>query len=337
MASVEPYAVYDQPKYGGESAALVDNRYDEQGFSSGSDDGRETFKRKGSNDEGGLGFMCCICCCCFCCFCVWPLGMSIGAAITSRGFTTCDPATSGVNYSHIPPNSWLRTPYAQWNQFYIKESDVFDPSKSNVTRIGFWRTTKTWYLRDQWAYVPEVNGTSAPGAHVIARMPFFTWTKTFDIEHCYSGVTYRVAQNVFIWSFGWNTQRTQWEIYNSASQNIAVANHVKNTDFWHYVPPGWHSKIESITLPGVEVGSMTQNFESYWSSWPGSMWTVQDLRPDLLEPFALSFMAANFDIGSGSRRRGSNYGRRRYRRLGGSEKEEKDENEFDEDDLEESK
>jgi hypothetical protein len=195
----------------------------------------------------------------------------------------------------------LVTPDRQWNWF--KESNVFDPSVSQQNRIGHWRSTKTWYLRSQWAYVPE-GSTSAV---VIAWQPWFSWTTTYHLKRCAPLEEMILSQDRLWFSNWWGQKKKKWSIQDWAGMTIATADHTKNWNSWNWgwgaVPNGWHSVVTSNVQPGLEIGNLAQSYNSYWVR--DSVWMVNDTRPDVVQPYVLSFLASSIDLAvKDSRRRG---------------------------------
>jgi hypothetical protein len=172
-----------------------------------------------SNSGGGddTCFSLFLCCCC-CCFCLLPIVINVMVAFGSIGFTSCPqvaPNIGSANTSDIPASHSVITPHWDWNIWY-KSSNVFDPMVSNETRVGYWRTAKTWYLRDVWAYVPE--GADVPG--VIAWQPFFSWTTTYDINRCFPPTHHIVSRDV-LWFWSWGESHQQWSIKTGDDREIA--------------------------------------------------------------------------------------------------------------------
>jgi len=182
---------------------------------------------------------------------------------------------------------------------------------SNETRVGYWRTAKTWYFRDVWAYVPE--GKDVPG--VIAWQPFFSWTTTYDVERCFPPTHHVVSRDV-LWFWSWGDSQKQWSIKTGDDRQIATA---KSTKDWKWlspfsIPNGWQTVIESTLTPNTVLATLSQSFSQYYAS--DSVWAVEVQKPTELEPHVASFIAAASDLHH-KKDRDSHH----YRRLEGTSEE----------------
>jgi len=72
-----------------------------------------------------------------------------------------------------------------------------------------------------------------------------------------------------------STRQKYTEIYRD-DKDIARADILFQED-------GWNIAVKSNVAEGIKVAEAAQN--------PDSDWTVKDYRPDLVEPFVLSFVA----------------------------------------------
>jgi hypothetical protein len=270
----------------------------------------------GNADDEGDGecdscFCLCICMCC-CLILVLPLVINIAIAVGSAGYTSCPEVAPfiGQNTSDIPAIHSVVTKAWDWN-FWYEHSSVYDPLVSNTTRIGYWRTAKTWYLRDVWAYVPE--GSDKPG--VVAFQPFLSWTTTFDIERCFPKTRHIVSQD-YLWFWQWGEHNQQWTVKNGQDQVVANA---KKSKEWLWspfgVPNGWQTVVWSALQPNLAIGQLSQSFSTWFAS--DSVWSVYVTKPELLEPHVLSFMAAGNDLADHQRRSGHHGNNRYHRRMEG--------------------
>lgn len=254
--------------------------------------GSESEGDEGSTGDGIVGAVCCCYFCLICC--VLPISMSIGAAVSSKGLTSCVPGlpTSGANNTMIPDFHSINTAQHQWGNFFHRESNVFNPALSNTSRIGVWRTTKSWYLKDQWAYIAE--GSSTPA--IVAWAPLFSWMRKYTVKLCSPIEEYELTQNR--WGpWRWGTDIEEWEI-SAGTQAIATATHTKEHQWWGWqVPNGWETTVTSNQL-GTSIADMVQSFHSYWDL--NTLWYVKDYRPDILPSWVLSFLAVAADQNSGS-------------------------------------
>lgn len=269
------------------------------------------------SDDGGIAgtiFGCCVCCCCL----LLALSLSIPAVVASSGYTECPKPGSEtlVNSEPIYLPNWhiMEKPKYQFAAFWSgQEINVFDPSVSNETRMGFWRTTKTWFLRTQFAYVSE--GSESP--QVVVSTPFFTWTTEYDIELCPAQKQWKVKQNAWVWG-GFFQQLHEYHIYEEPGEKlIAKAEHTKDSWNWHgWLPDGWKCFITSEVEPGKRIGAMIQMRENKLMNFfatVDSRWVVVDEQPALLSPTVMSFLAASYDIGKDEDDSDSSSDRRRRR------------------------
>jgi len=205
------------------------------------------------------------------------------AAMKSKGLTEC-PTVPITNQAHIPAIHTVSTPALQWYNWFWKEHSVYNPSISNTTRMGYWRDTRTYMFRRQYAYVPE-NSTSA---HIIVSTPLFAWTSTFHLEHCYPPVAYKLSEN-WQWGWQWGKNVKTTEIYRD-DKDIATATLEKDIQWSDWMlPDGWNIAVKSNVVEGIKVAEAAQTISDYYVE--NSDWTVKDYRPDLVEPFVLSFVA----------------------------------------------
>jgi hypothetical protein len=302
MAAVQPLVVYDQkPAYAEMKVEISE-----------SDDEQPGYKKK----EGGGGVPGVVLCCCPCCVCLLLMGGSIASAIASIGWTNCPAANPLLPNAStgIPPRHKLIRDFYQGSSASSSsmgrgvagslwhETDLFNPDVSNKTRVGYWRDTKSWYLRGQWAYVEE--GGSEPAA--VAWQPFFTWTRTYEVKWCFPPKQYTASQNhVWFWSqLPKNGQLPKWSIAQNGV-TIAISDAVKhlNRGFLFYgqiIPQAWNAMVTSTSSPGTIIGNMTQIRDSWYPT--KAVWEVDVNRTDLVDPFVLSFMSATFEDSSRRRR-----------------------------------
>jgi hypothetical protein len=302
MAAVQPLNVYDQQPYDQESL-------------SGSDSGDEGSKGNGLTS-------CATFCCCICCFWVFGMVGNIIGAVASIGYTACPTAVPilapNTTLPTIPPRSMLVRDYYQGSSGSSSgmgrgitgslwtETDVFDPLGSNATRVGYWRDTRTWYGRGQWAYV--LNGAKEPSA--VAWQPWFAWMRTYEVKWCFPVKQYTASQ-AQLWFWSWGSSMQKWSIaQNGVMVATADAQKAWNQPFLlgQAAPNGWHTTVTSATLPGTIVGTSNQIIDGYFPT--KETWQVDVNRTDLLDPFIVSFMAAEtFHESDGN----NNDGRRRRR------------------------
>jgi len=260
------------------------------------------------DDPTDTSFSLFIVCCC-CCVCILPFAFNVMIAIGSSGYTSCPtvaPLLSGT--SDIPAIHSVVTPHWNWN-IWFRSSDVYDPLVDNTTRVGYWRTAKTWYLRDVWAYVPQ--GSDKPG--VVAYQPIFTWTTTYDVEKCFPPSRHILSRDM-LWYWPWGNSQQSWSIRSGADQQIATA---KKSKEWQWTPfstpNGWQTTIWSTLSPNTMIGQLSQTYSSFWAS--DSAWTVDVQKPELLEPHVASFIAAANDLVQKDKDKENQDSRRRYRRM----------------------
>jgi len=247
-----------------DNVPLIDNsgptsglQIENSGDSSDDSDTSPPFDKK--DCDGLIG------CCLFggCSSICWLL-FAIIAAMKSKGLTEC-PTVPITNQAHIPAIHTVSTPALQWYNWFWKEHSVYNPSISNTTRMGYWRDTRTYMFRRQYAYVPE-NSTSA---HIIVSTPLIRLATTFHVEQCYPPVAYTLSDWTDI-----STRHKNTLIYRDDKE-------IARADIFY--EDGWNIAVKSNVAEGIKVAEAAQN--------PGSDWTVKDYRPDLVEPFVLSFVA----------------------------------------------
>lgn len=265
------------------------------------------------------------CCCCMCCILLIPVVFMIITAVNSKGLTSCPPAPpAGTSVTLLPNTHVLVNDQYQGSSssssggqnrgfmgHVYKEIPLYDAvALDNVTPgsiptpLGKWRETRSWYLKQMWAYV--VEGTTTPLA--IAWQPVWSWTATYHVQRCYPHEEYILSMDILWFQFSFSEQRAQWTIANEQGTQIAKSQSIRSR--WYV--DGWDTNVLSTQLPGVLIASMHQTVNNVWQgAVPGSKTMVNVSRPDLLKPYVPSFMSAGVDM---SRRRRSDSGGGRRRR-----------------------
>lgn len=235
-------------------------------------------------------------CCVFggCSSICWLI-FAIVAAMNSKGLTEC-PTVPITSQANIPAIHVVSTPAMQWYNWFWTEHSVYNPSISNTTRMGYWRDTRTFMFRRQYAYVTENSSTP----HIIVSTPLFAWTSTFHLEHCYPPMAYKIIANMQLgWQWGKNVKTT--EIYRD-DMDIAQATLEKDIQWSDWMmPDGWNIAVKSTVNKSLKVADMAQTISDYYVE--NSDWTVKDYRPDVVEPFVMSLMAVVEGEAAKSRRR----------------------------------
>lgn len=219
-------------------------------------------------------------------------------AVSSIGFTSCPTAVPGVNSTDAQflPNHHVLV-YERYQgssssglgRTTYKKTNLFNPNVSNATPIGYWRTTKTWYLRSQWAYVLQGGNTPL----VVAWQPYFSWARTFYLKRCAPVEEHVMTQDILWFASWWGNHKTKWSIADAVGTKIAQSEHsLVYTWPMGTTPNGWNSVVSSTLYPGVVIGTMTQKYNSWWVT--QTTWTIDVNRTDMLKPYVLSFMAAAF-------------------------------------------
>lgn len=247
------------------------------------------------------------CCCAFLCLLVLSmlLLIPIGEGFAWYRISQCSSEAHSANWDMIPPASASEMKTWSFTNLFWKEVDIFDVSKSNSSRIGYWADADVLFgLFSNFAY----STVSPSGEHPVIRAykPFGLYLgKRYELWRCSKqSPEYLIHEDFWSRSFNPFYPQVLFEIIHADSgQTVAISNHTVQ-EMWSLGDAHWHVEIK--TPKGQNIATLDQESFMVKSSWFTSpRWISVNKRPDLVPNEVISFLSAVFDIEQAKQKKSS--------------------------------
>lgn len=225
-----------------------------------------------------------------------PVIILIGEGIAWHRVSLCSSETTSADWGVIPATTSSQRQIFAWSNLFYQDVDVFNPIKSNDTRIGYWTDADMFFgLMKNFAY----TSVSRYGETLLirARKPWGLYLgRRYELWRCgQPGPEYLVQEDWF--GRGWNPFNPQFT-YNiieaNSGRTIAISNHTIS-NIWTFGDAHWHIDIGSPG--GIQVASLDQeSFNVKSSIFSVPRWYTLNMHPEIVPSEVASFIAAVTDI-----------------------------------------
>lgn len=249
-----------------------------------------------------------LCCCCFihpfipvaCCILLLVLFVPLTAEFYAwNRLSSChaQQGVGGVRWNAILPPTTMSQKPIKFSQIFYTEVDVFDDSKSNDTKIGYWTNVDMFFgMFRMYAYSDMTTGSER--ILLQAKQPWFTfrWGKTYKLWLCSeTGQSYSIEEDV--WAEPWFQFLNPEKIYNirvADTQQLVGTAKYSRSNAWSLWDAAWGASISAAD--GTVLSTVQQETLASAGWWSHPRWFSQNFQPSATPNELVSFLAAVYDI-----------------------------------------